>query len=79
MAVSNFLSVWRLIFSDSARKGMRKTDKIPDDRTIVLKNEAEFFDLIDRRLRQQDYELLETVLSMSSKKGTVADDLDEPV
>jgi hypothetical protein len=54
---------------------MRKTDKIPDDRTIVLKNAAEFFDLIDRRLRQQGYVVLETVLSMSSKKGNVADDL----
>jgi hypothetical protein len=58
---------------------MRKTDKIPDDRTIVLKNEAEFFDLIDRRLLQQGYELLETVPYMLSNKGTVADDLDEPV
>ncbi len=58
---------------------MRKTDKIPGDRTIVLKNEAEFFDLIDRRLRQQGYVLLETVPSMLPKKGTVADDFGEPV
>ena len=62
---------------------MSVNDKKSRRRTVVVKDEVEFFDLIDQRLNREGYALLETVLGLPSKEAgrpkKVADDLGEPV
>ncbi len=68
--VSIFFGFGRLTFLPERGEGNSEGEKMEAkvNRVITLKSEIDFFDLIEKRLEQQGFEVLETLTPQSERK-----------
>jgi hypothetical protein len=68
--ISIFFGFGRLIFLPARREGNSVGEKMEAkvSRVITLKSEIDFYDLIEKRLEQQGFEVLETLTPQIERK-----------